>query len=66
VADVNDPRLVLFDAPIDQIRIATDWQHAGLLFAGKPAGLRKLPDQFDRLVQGLSNIAGALRAVLLD
>jgi hypothetical protein len=30
------------------------------------AGLRKLPDQFDRLVQGLSNIAGALRAVLLD
>ena len=66
VPNVNDPRVVSFDAPVNQIGVAADRQYAGIRLAGGSAGLGKLADQFDRPAERPCNISSASWALPLD
>ena len=66
VTNVDDPHLTRFDAPIDEIGVPACGDNAGSLLAGKPAGLRILSDEINRLADRALDVARAGRISFID
>ena len=66
VADTNDPGIVPFDAPVDQVRITSSRQNTGLALAGEAAGLRIFADQSERTIDGPPDVARSSRVSVVQ
>ena len=65
MADVDDPRLSGFDAPIDQIWVSSDRKYTRLLDLGKAPNLWMAADQRKGLVHGSFDVSCTLPAVFV-
>jgi hypothetical protein len=62
---MDDPHIVRFGTPIDQIRVGSNWKNTHTEFNWTP-GLRKLADQFNGLIHRSCDVPRALGAVTLQ
>src|ERR1700676_1055305 len=66
MAGVDDPRLAVLEAPIDQVRVAAGGKHTGLLFAGSAPAFREFTDELDRLLNGTLDVPRPERTAFVD
>ena len=63
---MNDPGFVGFNAPVNQVWVAADWQDPRFLLARMPTTLWKFSDELDCLANGTLHVLRAARTSLVD
>jgi hypothetical protein len=66
MADVNNPCLTTFDAPVNEVRISASSQDARIPYAGAWSAFWKVSDQLNRFLNSKFDVPCSVRASLID
>jgi hypothetical protein len=64
--DVHDPHFVIFDDPIDKVRVATGGKHVRWFISHSPPAIGKFSDKLNGLPDRPLNILRSLLTSLVD